>query len=205
MSKKVVFTDFDGTYIKGDSYMRSLLFFTGYKFFFKSSIKLLFIVVEYYFNFITRNEAKRRSYELFYSGMSTEQIEHKLNDFYNQMHIFPKVKKKINEFRALGCKIIVVTASLDVYMYFFAKKFGFDDCICTETEKEGKILTGRLKRKNCNYNEKVVRIKESKYYDPDAQIIAFGNSKGDEDMFKLASEFYFVDKKGNIKKGRTPW
>ncbi|HXK49536.1 MAG TPA: hypothetical protein PKW56_03635, partial [Clostridiales bacterium] len=61
------------------------------------------------------------------------------------------------------------------------------------------------KRKNCNYSEKVIRIKESEFYDPEYRIICFGNSRGDEQMFRLSSEFYFVDKAGNVKKGKTPW
>ncbi|HQO09480.1 MAG TPA: HAD family hydrolase [Clostridiales bacterium] len=205
MESRIVFTDFDGTFIKGDSYIRSLLFFSGYLNFFKTSPELIFIVIEYFLKFITRDEAKRRSFEAVFRGMNTDHIEKKLEDFYFQMHVFPKVKKKIGELRDAGCKIIIVTASPDIYMNYMAKKFSFDGCICTESEKEGNILTGKLKGKNCNYAEKVSRIKNSEYFNPDAQIIVFGNSRGDEEMFKISTEFYFVDKIGNIKKGKTPW
>ncbi len=205
MSGSIVFTDFDGTYIKGDSYFRSLLFFSGYKKFLRSLPDLIFIVIEYYFKFITRDEAKKRSFELIYKGMSIGEISEKLESFNRQLHIFPKVKAKIDSFRKLGCKIIVVTASPDIYMDYISKKLRFDGCICTETEKEHGILTGRLKRKNCNYSEKVIRIKESEFYDLESRIISFGNSMGDEQMFRLSSEFYFVDKAGNVKKGKTPW
>ncbi|HAQ62540.1 TPA: hypothetical protein DCR49_11205 [Candidatus Delongbacteria bacterium] len=205
MNTKVVYTDFDGTFVKGDSYLRSLLFFAGYTRFLVSLPELLITVIGYFFKAVSRDEAKKRSFRLIYRGMETELIERKLNDFYNQMHVFPKVKKKISELKDVGCKIIVVTASPDIYMNFMADKFGFDECICTETEKNGPVLTGRLVGNNCNYSEKVSRIKKSKYYDKDAQIIVFGNSKGDEEMFKISTEFYFVDKSGNLKKGRTPW
>ncbi len=205
MNTKVVYADFDGTFVKGDSYIRSLLFFAGYTKFLKSLPELIIIVIGYFFKAVSRDEAKKRSFRLIYKGMETELIERKLNDFYNQMHVFPKVKKKISELRDIGCKIIVVTASPDIYMNFMAEKFGFDECICTQTEKNGRFLTGRLIGNNCNYSEKVSRIKTSKYYDKDAQIIVFGNSKGDEEMFKISTEFYFVDKSGNLKKGRTPW
>ena len=205
MSSKVVYTDFDGTYIKGDSYIRSLLFFGGYFNFIKSLPELLIITVGYFLKSITRDEAKKRSFRLIYKGMDTDIIGRKLNDFYRQMHVFPKVKKKISELKGIGCKVIVVTASPDIYMNFIAETFGFDECICTETEKNGTELTGRLSGNNCNFKEKVERIKKSKYYQPDAQIIVFGNSKGDEEMFKISTEFYFVDKSGNLKKGKTPW
>lgn len=205
MNSKVVFTDFDGTFIKGDSYIRSLLFFAGYNRFIRSLPELIYIIIEYTFNFITRDEAKMRSFKLIYKGMSTDKINRRLSEFHNQMHVFPKVKKKINELKDLGCRIIVVTASPDIYMNFMAEKFGFDECICTETEKDGVVLTGKLRGRNCNYAEKVEKIKQSKYYDPNAQVIVFGNSKGDEEMFKISTEFYYVDKSGNLKKGKTPW
>jgi len=205
LNTKVVYTDFDGTFVKGDSYIRSLLFFAGYQRFLISLPELAIIIVGYFFKAISRDEAKKRSFKLIFKDMEILLIERKLNDFYRQMHVFPKVKKKISELKEIGCKIIVVTASPDIYMNFMAEKFGFDECICTETEKNGPVLTGRLKGNNCNYAEKVFRIKMSKYYDKDAQIIVFGNSKGDEEMFKISTEFYFVDKSGNLKKGRTPW
>lgn len=205
MSGRFVFTDFDGTFIKGDSYLKALLYFSGYKKFFRSLPVLIRTVLDYYFNLITRDEAKKRSFELIFKGMSTDEIEKKIEGFIKQLHIFPKVKAKLNSFRQIGCKIVLVTASPDIYMTIISKKFGFDGCICTETEKAGGILTGRLKRKNCNYAEKVVRIKESEFYLPEANIISFGNSRGDEEMFKMSSEFYFVDRSGNIKKGKTPW
>jgi len=205
LSGKVVFTDFDGTYIKGDSYFRSLLFFSGCGKFLKLLPDLLFTVIEYYLKFITRNEAKRRTFGLVYKGVDTRDVDEKLDDFINQLHIFPKVKKKIDSFRKMGCRIVIVTASPDVYMDYISEKLGFDGCICTETEKRNGILTGKLKRKNCNYSEKAARIKESEFYEPGTQIISFGNSKGDEEMFRMSSEFYFVDKSGNIKKGKTPW
>ncbi len=205
MGERIVFTDFDGTIIKGDSYFRSLLFFAGYKKFLRSLPDLVFIVIEYYFKFITRDEAKKRSYELIYKDMDLNSIQAKLPAFFRQLHVFPKVKKKISYFKELGCRIVVVTASPDIYMEYVADRFGFDGCICTETEKFNGRLTGRLKRKNCNYFEKVNRIKGSEFYNRSSQIISFGNSKGDEEMFKMSSEFYFVDKSGNIRKGKTPW
>lgn len=205
MAEKVVFTDFDGTYIKGDSYLRSLLFFPGLSKFLRSLPDLICIVMKYYFDFITRDEAKKRSFELMFSDMEIKNIEDKLEKFTMQLHIYPKVKSKIKYFKKLGCKIVVVTASPDFYMKYIASKLGFDGCICTLTEKEDGILTGKLKRKNCNYAEKVIRIKESEFYDPDGKMIVLGNSKGDEEMFRLSTEFYFVDSSGNIKKGKTPW
>ena len=205
MAEKVVFTDFDGTYIKGDSYFFSLIYLGGWKKFIKNSPALLFITIEYYFNFITRNEAKRRSFNLIYKNMGIDDINKKLVRFKRRLHVFPSVKRKLAELKRSGYSIVVVTASLDVYMNYFAEHFGFDGCICTETEKNGGFLTGKLKRKNCNYAEKMLRIKESEFYSPDADIIAFGNSKGDKEMLNIAREFYVVNKKGKLTKDIMPW
>ncbi len=200
-----MFTDFDGTFIKNDSYLLSLVFFGGWKKFLKNSHKLLFIVLEYYFNFITRNDAKRRTFKIMYTNVSTADIDKQLKKFSKRLRVFPEVKKKIDSLKNEGYKIVVVTASPDIYMNYLSEKYGFDDCICTLTEKTGEILTGKLRRKNCNYAEKVVRIKESGIYRPGCYVTAFGNSKGDKEMLLLADEFYIVDKKGNLTKGKMPW
>ena len=205
MQDRVVITDFDGTFVKGDSYMLSLVFFGGWVHFIKNSHKLLFTVIEYYFNFITRNEAKRRTYQIIYTHMSTDNINRKLKKFGSRLRVFPKVRKKIESLKKEGYRVVVVTASPDIYMDYLAEKYGFDDCICTLTEKTGDILTGKLKRKNCNYAEKVVRIKESGICQSGGRIIAFGNSKGDKEMLHLADEYYIVDKKGDLTKDKMPW
>lgn len=205
MVKKVVFTDFDGTYIKGDSYFLSLIYLGGWKRFIMNSPYLLLIILEYYFNFITRNEAKRRSFRLMYKDTSIDDINKKLKKFKRGLHVFPQVKRKLKELKNSGYSIVAVTASVDVYMNYFAELYGFDGCICTETEKNGGFLTGKLKRKNCNYAEKVLRIKESEFYSHDADIIAFGNSKGDKEMLNFAREFYVVDKRGKLTKDIMPW
>ncbi|MBN2856804.1 MAG: haloacid dehalogenase-like hydrolase [Candidatus Delongbacteria bacterium] len=205
MISKVVFTDFDGTYIKGDSYFLSLIYLGGWKRFLKNSPALMLMIIEYYFSFITRNEAKRRSFRLIYKDMGIDDINKKLVRFKRKLHVFPSVKKKLKEFRKAGYTIVAVTASLDIYMNYFAEHFGFDGCICTETEKNGGFLTGKLKRKNCNYAEKVLRIKESQFYGTGADVIALGNSKGDKEMLDLAREFYVVDKKGKLTKDIMPW
>jgi len=150
----VVFTDFDGTYIKGDSYFRSLLFFPGYGKFFKILPDLIFTVIEYYLKFITRNEAKRRTFELVFRGVDTRLIDEKLDDFINQLHIFPKVKKKIDSFRKMGCKIVIVTASPDIYMDYISEKLGFDGCICTETERRTVYSQADLKERTVTFPKK---------------------------------------------------
>ncbi|MFO7810932.1 MAG: HAD family hydrolase [Candidatus Delongbacteria bacterium] len=205
MTNKIVFTDFDGTYIKGDSYLMSLFFLGGWKRFIRNSGIFLLSVLEYSFNFITRNEVKRRSYELTYKNLNIDDININIERFVKKLRVFPQVQNKIEELKAEGYKIIAVTASPDIYMTYISHRFGFDACICTETERTGKMLTGKLKRKNCNYSEKVRRIKESDFYTEDSHIIALGNSRGDKQMLEFADEYYFVDTKGNLIKDKMPW
>ncbi|MDX1956231.1 MAG: haloacid dehalogenase-like hydrolase, partial [Chitinophagaceae bacterium] len=53
--------------------------------------------------------------------------------------------------------------------------------------EEGQRITGKLEGKNCNGEQKVVRIKEQFNLDEYKEIFAYGDSKGDRPMLQLAT------------------
>ncbi|MBN2789585.1 MAG: HAD-IB family phosphatase [Candidatus Delongbacteria bacterium] len=199
---KIIFSDFDGTVTKKDTYIRSL-------FFYSSCIKILlnipglvFNLIKYIFGMKTRNEMKEYSYKKFYSGVSVAYINKKSKKYLKSVKFNHKVLDLLNKFRDDGYKIVLVTASPDIYMNYFAKELGYDGLICTLTEKSDDRLTGKLSGMNCNNEEKVKRIRESEYYDASSRIITFGNSKGDHPMLGISDEYYYVIKGNPVKNAK---
>ena len=90
---------------------------------------------------------------------------------------------------AEGIKVYVVSASIDNWVQPF---FEFAKVLGTQIEVIDGILTGRFISPNCYGIEKVRRIKQvlteprSHYY-----IIAYGDSRGDKEMFDYADETHF--------------
>lgn len=189
---KIIFSDFDGTITTKDSYIRSL-------FFYSPCVKILgnlpgsvFNLMKYFLGKVTRDEMKEYSYSKFFAGVETSDIENKNKVYINKIKFNDKVVKLLNAFRKDGFKIILVTASPEIYMEYFSKEFGYDGLICTRVEKKDGKFTGKLIGRNCNNEEKVKRIKESEYWDENAEIITLGNSKGDHTMLGISDVYYYV-------------
>jgi HAD superfamily phosphoserine phosphatase-like hydrolase len=96
----------------------------------------------------------------------------------------------IKKFKENQAEIIVVTASAENWVAPWCQELGIG-CIATQLEIKDDLLTGKIKGRNCHGIEKVNRLKEvidlSKYTD----IEAFGDSKGDLPMLKLATRAYY--------------
>jgi len=201
-SEKIIFCDFDGTITTKDSYMRSLFFYPSLVKILLSLPGLVFNLIRYFFGNISRNDMKEYSYAKFFSGMEISYIEKKTKEYANKIKYNDKVISLLDDFRKDGYKIIIVTASPEIYMNYFTKKQGYDGLICTKVEQKDGKLTGKLMGLNCNNEEKVKRIKNSEYYNDRAKIITLGNSKGDYAMFTLSDEYYYVTNRVPVKNAK---
>ena len=104
--------------------------------------------------------------------------------------IRPKALERINWHKAQGDVVVVVSASLDVYLAAWCHRFELD-VICTELEVRDGTLTGRYRRGDCSGKEKSRRILE-KYKIRDYPVVyAYGDTQEDHDMLSLANRKYF--------------
>jgi HAD superfamily hydrolase (TIGR01490 family) len=86
-----------------------------------------------------------------------------------------------------GHDVLIVTASMKEWIEPWASRFAVP-VLGTELEITDGLLTGRFSGRNCRGPEKVNRIRkfvDLKKYD---RIYAYGNSRGDLEMLKLADE-----------------
>src|SRR5690606_10374842 len=87
--------------------------------------------------------------------------------------------------------LYLVSASLDIWLKPFADYFNAK-LICTKAEfTEHGIFTGSFCGRNCNNEEKKIRILEEIELNAYSEIYAFGDSKGDAEMFSLATQIFF--------------
>jgi phosphatidylglycerophosphatase C len=99
--------------------------------------------------------------------------------------------------RARGHDLVIVSASLDVYVDEVARLLGFMHTASTALEVADGMCTGRIEGRNCRGPEKAVRLR-ALLGDNDAEIWAYGNSSGDRDMLALADHPVWV------RRGRLP-
>lgn len=89
-----------------------------------------------------------------------------------------------------GDDVVVVSASLDVYLAPWCEKVGVD-CICTTLEEHGGRLTGRYVDRDCSGAEKVRKIRERYPLDRYALVYAYGDTTEDLEMLDIAHRKYY--------------
>jgi phosphatidylglycerophosphatase C len=89
-----------------------------------------------------------------------------------------------------GDTVVVVSASLDVYLAPWCEAWGVA-LICTELEENGDLLTGRYCAGDCSGLTKAERVRQRYDLTRYAVVYAYGDSTEDEEMLALAHRRYF--------------
>ena len=107
-----------------------------------------------------------------------------------RLHLRPDVLARLEEHRAHGHELVLVSASLDVYLHPIAELLGVPHVLATQLEvgPDGRF-TGRLDGPNVRGAEKVRRLEAWLAADParrGATVIAYGDSAGDDALLARA-------------------
>ena len=190
---KIAFFDFDGTITKDDSTAKFIRYFVGDIAFIKGIIILLPMIIAYKLKIVTNNEIKKRLITYFFKGIDIIYFTEKAKEFSLNM-LDPLIRKKaldrINWHKSNGDKLVIVSASINLWLLPWCKKNKIS-LLATELEILNNKITGNLISKNCYGPEKVIRILESYDLLKYDYIYAYGNSRGDYEMLKLANEKFY--------------
>ena len=135
-----------------------------------------------------RDRFKRNLLAILFSGKPHAGLHQLAEEYSLKVHewIRPKALAQIEDHRSKGHRLVLVSASLELYLSPIAYRLGFDDLLCTKLETDGGYFTGRLAGSNCRGPEKIRQLLEllgpRKHY----FLIAYGDSSGDDDMLAAA-------------------
>jgi HAD superfamily phosphoserine phosphatase-like hydrolase len=102
----------------------------------------------------------------------------------------PDVLERVRWHCASGHTVVLVSASLDVYLRPLAARLGVD-VIATELEARGGTLTGRYRGGDCSGPEKARRVAERYDLARYALIYAYGDTAEDEALLALGHRRFF--------------
>jgi HAD superfamily hydrolase (TIGR01490 family) len=194
MPKRVVLCDFDGTLIKGDSLFMFIKYAKGNLSYFIG----LFLLVPLYFlgilHIIKRQKLKEITLSYFFKGITLEEFNKISTNFVEVLSKRSNVDllEKLSKYKNEGYEIYIVSASIDNWIRPWAHLHGIINVVSTQLEFTNEVFTGNFKTLNCNGIEKVKRVEELLGNRNNLYIISFGDSKGDEPMFKYSNEFYKI-------------
>ena len=125
-------------------------------------------------------------------GSDREAINALARDFFEQRAkgwLRPSIVDSLNEHKAHGDRVIIVSASLSPYVSCFAS-FLETEFLATELESDGSVLTGRIHGENVRGAEKVSKLETflscAGYQRSEVFVTAYGDSAGDREMLAWA-------------------
>ncbi len=194
--QKIIFTDLDGTLTLKDTYTKFVLQNLNLVKIVKNLPYLAVMFVKYQLKIYNDDDVKQITFEMFFEGYDREQ---NLGTFVKEIPWNMKVRALIDAKREEGYKVIIVTASPDVYVKQVCEYLGYDGFISTQTQGNSRYLSGLFEGRVCNFGEKPNRIKAFIGEKELTHTISYGNSSGDFEMLQFCDESYFV-KKLDIKR-----
>ena len=194
-NQKIIFTDLDGTLTLRDSYHIFIFHHLTLALVLKNALGLSKIGLGYIFGKISKEQVKRKTFKMFFTDYETAQ---NLDAFVRKIPWNKPVREIVDAKKEEGYKVILVSASPDVYLPAITEYLGYDGFLATKTVRNTQKLQGEFDGAVCNFEEKTKRIQEYLAGEKPTHTLSFGNSKGDYPMLEFCDEAYFV-KKSKIK------
>jgi phosphatidylglycerophosphatase C len=185
--------DFDGTITRQDTSLAFLRFYRGNVRFWTGLVCLSPWLVLYTLKLLANWRTKNAVLTFFLRGEPVATLQAGCDTFAHTVlpHLIrPGALQAIQHYQAQGARVVVVSAAPENWLQPWCEALGVG-CIGTRLHvKDGK-LTGRIAGKNCYGPEKVQRLLA--HYDPAeyAEIHAYGDSRGDAELFTLATKRFF--------------
>jgi phosphatidylglycerophosphatase C len=202
--------DLDGTITRSDTFVPFLLGFL-----FKNPSRIFRCIplplhaLIFWTGLRGNNWAKQKFLTLVCGGASRQALADYSADFaviVVQNGLLPGAVASIEAHRARGDRLILITASLDLYVDAIARHLGFDDVIASKvawrtTSDLDATLDGRLDGENCYGSNKVERLMALLANDRrNAPITAYSDHRSDLPLLAVADTGYVVNPDSRMRK-----
>lgn len=200
MKKRLVLFDFDGTITTKDTFIEFLIFHAGLPKFLAGMALMSPYLALLKLKLIPNWKAKQKVIRYFLGGESVENLRAKCQEFSDSVLpslIRPGALQTINQYKTEKSTLAVVSASAEDWVEPWCRKQGLL-CIATQLEIENGKVTGNLCGPNCYGPEKVKRIEKQFSLKEFDEIVAYGDSAGDKEMFGIAHQHHYKPFRGAV-------
>jgi len=192
--------DFDGTITTEDMYSKFLGYSaSGLRFYLARTVLLPFYLL-FRAGLLSPKLMRRLSRVIVFRGRKCQPLD-EMALTYSKVVISKFVrdvaKEKITWHMQQGDTVVVVSASLDIYLRPWCQAIGID-LICNELQRANGKFTGRLTSTDCSQSLKAEKVMDNYNLDDFNTIYAYGDTHEDMAMLALADEKYMNWKKLSI-------
>jgi HAD superfamily hydrolase (TIGR01490 family) len=193
-SNVVALFDFDGTITRRDSLLPFLWQLFGPLKLAAYALLLSPLLLGYLLRIIPNGVAKERLLGRMLGGMEMTRLgaeaQRFARDFLPQI-VRRSSAERIAWHQGQGHRVIIVSASLELYLRPWAEALGVVDVLATRLrEEQGRVVSG-FSGVNCFGEVKAQRVKEYLGDMTAMEIYAYGDSRGDTQMLAMANHAYY--------------
>lgn len=188
--RKVAVFDFDGTLTSKDTLLEFIKYTHGMQSLLMGFALHMPILILMKLHLYPNWKAKQKIFTWFYKDMPYKTFESLGVEFANHIESIRKEStiQQMFDLRNQGAEIYVISASVEEWVRPFCNRLGIRNVIGTKVECINGKLTGKFITKNCYGQEKVNRLLEFEQNRSEYYLYAFGDSRGDKEMFSYANE-----------------
>jgi phosphatidylglycerophosphatase C len=190
--------DFDGTLTRRDTLVPFLIAACGRRRVWTAMFRHGFVVARAIVGLGGEGAAKQALFSRLLQGRTVSSLEQDVIPGFAtrllEVGMRPEMLERVKWHRSEGHRLIVVSASPELYVRPIASELGFATVIATRLDVDGAgCITGRLVGANVKGPEKVRRLHEEVGDVPVGW--AYGNSRGDRELLALARQSTMVGKR----------
>lgn len=192
-NKNLALFDFDGTLCSKDSFTGFIFYTRSKRHILRQGFKILPWIQAYYLKLYPAHAMRPKLYSAMFQAADAADIQQLAQEYAQTLpkYFSPAIYQQLKLHQALGDDVVLVSASLDLYLLPICKALNIQ-LICTETAIQDQRLTGLYHSADCSREQKAARVSAAYDLAQYAAVYAYGNSDEDLAMLALADYPYMV-------------
>ncbi len=193
MAPRLILFDFDGTLTTRDTMIEFIKFVRGNARLYLGYFWLSPVLFGMKAGLVRNDRAKVKLLQHHFGGMTRTELSGYAERFAKEVIpglLRPDGIEAMQLYQANGDRVLMVSASLDLWLTPWTQSEGIE-LLCTQAAWDGDRFTGELAGANCHGEEKVRRIREHVKVEDFSEVIAYGDSSGDNAMLAMADQAHF--------------
>lgn len=192
--------DFDGTLTTNDNFTSFLLYALDARRLAIGKVVLSPLIAAYKLGLVPASSVRKSVVRFGFAGSSESEVRQRGLEYSREalpVVLRSEMMERIRWHKDRGNTVVVVSASLDVYLADWCKLHGLD-LICTELEARQGVLTGRYRNGDCAGEEKARRVRRRYDLGEFGRVFAYGDSKEDFALLRLAHSKFFQGREVSV-------
>jgi len=189
----IVFFDFDGTITTADMYSKFLRFSASKRRAYIVNVALVPFLILYKIGLISAHRMRSIASFAAFGGRPVDVVTMTAKQYVDDViphFLREKALDQLAWHKHKGDKIVIVSASLNVYLRIWCAQHNVE-LICTELAVKNNKFTGFCVNGDCSSNKKLEMIRNKYDLTDYNEVYAYGDTKEDADMLRIADHAYY--------------